>query len=79
MTALRSKSKAGARALWYFTIELGSSGGQGRIKRRGFRTKKDAETAERAMLNEIQQGLNLNAGKTPYCEFMKDCIQDKKL
>lgn len=63
---------------WYFTIEHNENGERKRIKRRGFKTKKDAEAAQRALLNELGQGLDLNASKTLYKDFMKDCIQDKK-
>ncbi|MGO4346329.1 tyrosine-type recombinase/integrase [Paenibacillus sp. MCAF9] len=63
---------------WYFTIEVTRNDKRERIKRRGFKTKKEAETAQRALLNELGQGLDLNASKTLYRDFMKDCIQDKK-
>jgi len=63
---------------WYFTIEHSENGDRKRIKRRGFKTKKEAEEAQRALLNELKNGLDLNASKTLYSEFMKDWLRDKK-
>ncbi|WP_044876201.1 site-specific integrase [Paenibacillus sp. IHBB 10380] len=63
---------------WYFTIEVGKGSERKRIKRRGFKRKQDATEAERALLNELGQGLNLDASKTLYRDFMQDFLRDKK-
>lgn len=63
---------------WYFTIEVNRNGKRERIKRRGFKTKKEAEAAQRALLNGLGKGLNLEESKTLYRDFMADWIRDKK-
>ena len=63
---------------WYFTIEINEGGKRKRIKRRGFRTKALAEEAQRELLNELKRGLDLNASKTLYKDFMADWLRDKK-
>jgi integrase len=64
---------------WYFIIEVGDGKHRKRVKRRGFRIKQDALDAERALLNELKKGLNLNASKTLYRDFMHDYLRDKKV
>ncbi|MFG0211902.1 tyrosine-type recombinase/integrase [Brevibacillus porteri] len=73
-----TKDKNVQKNPWYFTIEIDENGKRKRIKRRGFKTKKDAEAAQRDLLNELGQGLNLNASKTIYRDFMTDWLRDKK-
>ncbi|PYI54491.1 site-specific integrase [Paenibacillus flagellatus] len=63
---------------WYFTIEVNENGNRKRIKRRGFKTKKDAEAAQRDLLKELERGLDLQASKTLYKDFMHDWLEDKK-
>ena len=55
---------------WYFTIEVNEGGKRKRIKRRGFKTKKEAEEAQRALLSELQKGLDLRASKMLYKDFI---------
>jgi integrase len=63
---------------WYFTIEVNEGGKRKRIKRRGFKTKKETEEAQRALLSELQKGLDLRASKMLYKDFMQDWLEDKK-
>ncbi|WP_103108814.1 Arm DNA-binding domain-containing protein [Brevibacillus reuszeri] len=73
-----TKDKDVQKNPWYFTIEINENGKRKRIKRRGFKTKKEAEAAQRDLLNELGQGLNLEASKLLYRDFMKDWLRDKK-
>ena len=59
-------------------IEVGDGKDRKRIKRRGFHIKQDAIDAERELQNQLKQGLDLNASKTLYRDFMKDYLRDKK-
>jgi integrase len=72
------KDKAVKKNPWYFIIEAGSSGGQGRIKRRGFRIKKEAEEAERELLNEIKNGLDLSGAKMKVSELLRSWLRGKQ-
>jgi integrase len=72
------KDKKVQKNPWYFTIEVNENGKRKRIKRRGFKTKKEAEAAQRELLNELNKGLNLDASKTLYRDFMSDWLRDKK-
>lgn len=76
MTVFRDKSIQ--KNPWYFVIEVGDGKERKRVKRRGFRTRKDAEAAERALLNELDRGLDLRASKMLYKDFMTDFLEDKK-
>ncbi|WP_058301792.1 site-specific integrase [Gorillibacterium timonense] len=72
------KDKTAKKNPWYFVIEIGDGKERKRIKRRGFRIKQDALDAERELLNQLNQGLDLNAAKTLYRDFMADYLRDKK-
>ncbi|WP_201001270.1 Arm DNA-binding domain-containing protein [Paenibacillus glycanilyticus] len=73
-----TKDKNAKTNPWYFTIETKNKDGKReRIKRRGFKTKKDAEAAQRELLNELGQGLDLKASKTLYKEFMAEWLRGK--
>ncbi|AOZ91643.1 site-specific integrase [Paenibacillus crassostreae] len=63
---------------WYFTIEVPENGERKRKKFRGFKTKKEAEIAQRELLAELGKGLDLDASKTLYRDFMRDYLNDKK-
>lgn len=76
MTVIKDKNVK--KNPWYFVIEVGEGAERKRIKRRGFRIKQDALDAERELLNQLKQGLNLNASKTLYRDFMADYLRDKK-
>lgn len=58
-------------------IEVGEGKERRRVKRRGFKLKQDALEAERNLLNELKKGLDLNASKTLYRDFMYDYLRDK--
>ncbi|MGG4219593.1 site-specific integrase [Paenibacillus jamilae] len=62
---------------WYFVIEDGEGKNRKRIKRRGFKTKKEAEAAELELKNQLKGGLNLEASKTLYRDYMKEHLRDK--
>lgn len=72
------KDKTVKKNPWYFVIEVGEGKERRRIKRRGFKLKQDALEAERILLNELKKGLDLNAAKTLYRDFMHDYLRDKK-
>lgn len=72
------KDKNAKKNPWYFVIEVGDGKERKRIKRRGFRIRQDALDAERELLNELKKGLDLNASKTLYRDFMQDYLRDKK-
>lgn len=76
MTVIKDKNVK--KNPWYFVIEVGEGKERKRIKRRGFRIKQDAIDAERELQNQLKQGLDLNASKTLYRDFMKDYLRDKK-
>jgi len=63
---------------WYFVIETGEGKDRKRIKRRGFKRKQDAEEAERTLRSELKLGLNIDASKTVYRDYMADYLKDKK-
>lgn len=63
---------------WYFVLEVGSGKSRKRIKRRGFKRQKDAEAAEREMKNQLDGGLDLNASRILYRDFMSDHLRDKR-
>ncbi len=63
---------------WYFVIEVRENGKRKRIKRRGFARERDARIAERKLLNELEQGLDLNAADVTYEKYMNDWLKDKK-
>lgn len=72
------KDKTVKKNPWYFVIEVGEGKERRRVKRRGFKLKQDALEAERNLLNELKKGLDLNASKTLYRDFMHDYLRDKK-
>jgi integrase len=72
------KDKALKNNPWYFTIEVGEGKDRKRIKRRGFKRKQDAVDAERDLITELNKGLNLDASKTVYRDYMNDFLNDKK-
>lgn len=76
MTVIKDKNVK--KNPWYFVIEVGDGKDRKRIKRRGFRIRQDALDAERELLNELKKGLDLNASKTLYRDFMQDYLRDKK-
>lgn len=63
---------------WYFTIEVNENGKRKRVKRRGFKTKKEAEAAQRDLLNELNKGLDIDASKVLFKDHLKSWLQDKK-
>lgn len=47
-------------------------------KKRGFKTKKEAETAMIEMQNEINKGTYIEPSKMTYASFMADWLKDKQ-
>ncbi|MGG4503851.1 tyrosine-type recombinase/integrase [Paenibacillus polymyxa] len=76
MTAFKDDSLK--KNKWYFVIEDGEGKDRKRIKRRGFKTKREAEAAELDLKNQLRGGLNLEASKTLYRDYMKDHLKDKR-
>lgn len=72
-----TKDKNAKENPWYFTIETMENGKRKRIKRRGFKTKKEAEAVQRELLAQMKDGLNVDATKMLYADYMKEHMQDK--
>lgn len=72
-----TKDKNAKENPWYFTIEINENGKRKRIKRRGFKRKQDAEDARRQLLNELEQGIDLDASKTLFKEILHDWLNGK--
>jgi integrase len=64
---------------WYYAIELGRDENNNRKikKKRGFKTKKDAQKALTEVLNELMKGTYIEPSKLLYRDYMKDWIQGK--
>lgn len=62
---------------WYFTIELETDGERERIKRRGFKTQKEAKDALRDLLNQRDKGLNLKSPKIPLSDLLHEWLRGK--
>lgn len=72
-----TKDKNAKENPWYFTIETNENGKRKRIKRRGFKTKKEAEAAQRLLIAQMNAGLNVDASEMLYSDYMKDYLRDK--
>lgn len=66
---------------WYYTVDLGKSedGKRKRTKKRGFKTKKEAEVALAKVVHELNSGTFVQPTRTLYEEFLRDWLEDKKL
>ena len=63
---------------WYFEINYSEGGKYKKKKKRGFKTKKEAEAAMIEMQNEINKGTYIEPSKTLYSTFMADWLKDKQ-
>lgn len=66
---------------WYFVIELGKdqlTGKRIQKKKRGFKTKKEAQNAFAETLNEINKGTYVQPSKVLYKDFLNEWFIDKK-
>ncbi|GIO09652.1 site-specific integrase [Brevibacillus reuszeri] len=63
---------------WYFEINYSDGGKYKKKKRRGFKTKKEAEAAMTEMQNELNKGTYVEPSKMMYSSFMADWLKDKQ-
>ncbi|GED34173.1 site-specific integrase [Brevibacillus centrosporus] len=63
---------------WYFEINYSDGGKYKKKKRRGFKTKKEAEAAMTEMQNELNKGTYVEPSKMLYASFMADWLKDKQ-
>ena len=63
---------------WYFEINFSEGGKYKKKKKRGFKTKKEAEAAMTEMQNELNKGTYIEPSKMLYSTFMADWLKDKQ-
>ncbi|MCY9764103.1 site-specific integrase [Paenibacillus alvei] len=63
---------------WYYVIEIRENGKRKRVKKRGFKTKKEAEKAENEAQNRYNNGLNINASNMPLKSLLDTWLQSKE-
>lgn len=66
---------------WYYVLELGkdlTTGKRKQKKKRGFKTKKEAQASYFEALNEINKGNYIEPSKTLFAEYLSDWLDDKK-
>lgn len=79
MTYTGSVRKEGSK--WYYVIELGkdSNGKRKQKKKRGFKTKKDAQAALTKSLHELNSGTYIEPSTQKTGEFLMDWLENKKM
>jgi len=63
---------------WYFEINYSEGGKYKKKKKRGFKTKKEAEAAMAEMQNDLNKGTYIEPSKALYSSFMADWLKDKQ-
>lgn len=63
---------------WYYVIEVRENGKRSRIKKRGFRTQKEAKAAYAEAINTQAKGDLLKPSKLLYREYLKQYLETKK-
>ncbi|MFJ9501566.1 tyrosine-type recombinase/integrase [Brevibacillus centrosporus] len=65
---------------WYYVVDLGKGpdGKRIRKKKRGFKTKKEAEAALAKVTNEINTGTYIEPVKMLYKDFLSEHLENKK-
>lgn len=63
---------------WYYVIEIRENGKRKRVKKRGFKTKKEAEKAENEVQNRYNNGLNINTSNMPLNSLLDTWLQSKE-
>jgi integrase len=65
---------------WYYVVTLGrkNNGKPNQKKKRGFRTKKEAEKALQKLLYEYESGMYVEPSKILYVDFLEKWLKQKK-
>ncbi|MFB9330116.1 tyrosine-type recombinase/integrase [Paenibacillus aurantiacus] len=63
---------------WYYVIEIGEGGQRKRTKKRGFKTKKEAQAAMVEAENSLNKGTYVQASKTSAKEFAAQWLSAKE-
>ncbi|MCR8985980.1 site-specific integrase [Brevibacillus laterosporus] len=63
---------------WYFEINYSEGGKYKKKKKRGFKTKKEAEAAMFEVQNQLNKGTYIEPSKMLYSSFMEDWLKDKQ-
>lgn len=67
---------------WYFVIDLGKdllTGKRIQKKKRGFKTKKEANTALAETLNEVNKGTYVEPSKILFSDYLNQWLHDKQI
>src|SRR4051812_27224105 len=71
----RGSVKQEANSTWRFTVDVAPLGApRNQVKRRGFRTKRDAQDALTRLLADVQEGSFVEADKITVAAYLADWL-----